>query len=157
MRFTRVRDLAGLVAVAALVSWLVVRQLYGELPLFPVFVPVSLAVLAAVEAVFGFQLRARIARRPGTEPVQPLVAARAVALAKASSLVGAVALGAWAGLLAYTVPNLDFLAAASSDTRTGVVGVACSAALVGAALWLEHCCRTPRGPEDDDPPAARSG
>ncbi len=153
MRFTRVRDLVGLAVAAGLVSWLVIRQVYGELPAFPVFVPVSLAVLAAVEVVLGLQLRARIARRPGTTPVPPLTAARAVALAKASSLVGALATGFWAGLLGYTLPNQDFLAAAGSDTRTGLVGVACGGLLTGAGLWLEHCCRAPRRPDDD--PAAR--
>ncbi len=142
------RDLVGLALAAGLVSWLVIRQVYGQLPTFPVFVPVSLAVLAAVEVVLGLQLRARIARRPGTTPVPPLIAARAVALAKASSLVGALATGCWAGLLGYTLPNQDFLAAAGADTRTGIVGVACGVVLTGAALWLEHCCRAPRCPDD---------
>ncbi|MEJ7702793.1 MAG: DUF3180 family protein [Geodermatophilaceae bacterium] len=50
--------------------------------------PLSLAVLAVVEFVLGAQLRSRIGRRPGTAPVLPLIAARAVALAKATSLVG---------------------------------------------------------------------
>ncbi len=150
MRFTRVRDLAGLAVVAALVCWLVIRQVYGNLPPFPVFVPLSLAILAAVEVVLGGQLRSRIQRRPGTVRVQPLVAARAVALAKASSLVGALAGGFWAGLLLHTVPNSDFLAAAGRDTRTGIVGVVCALALCGAALWLEHCCRAPGRSDEDD-------
>lgn len=154
MRFTRVRDLVALAVAAGLVSWLVIRQVYGDLPPFPAFVPVSLVVLAAVEAVLGGQLRSRIQRRPGTAPVQPLVAARAVALAKASSLVGAAAAGFWCGLLLYTLPNVDFLAAAGPDTRTGVVGVSCAVALACAGLWLEHCCRTPQRPDDDEPARA---
>ena len=153
MSFTRVRDLAGLALVATLVSWLVIRQVYGDLPPFPAYVPLSLVVLAVTEIVLGWQLRSRIRRRPGTVPVQPLLAARAVALAKASSLVGALATGFWAGLLGYTLPNQDFLAAAGSDTPTGLVGVACGGLLTGAGLWLEHCCRAPRRPDDD--PAAR--
>ncbi|CAN5310879.1 DUF3180 domain-containing protein [soil metagenome] len=151
MRFTRIQDLLGLAAVVAVVSWLVIRQVYGDLPPLPAFVSLSLLALAVVEIALGLQLRARIARRPGTEPVQPLVAARAVALAKASSLVGAAATGFWAGLLAHTVPNLGFLAAAGDDTRTGVVGVLCGLTLVGGGLWLEHCCRTPDRPDDDEP------
>lgn len=147
------RDLVGLTLATALVCWLVIRQVYGDLPPFPVFIPLSLAVLAAVEGVLGGQLRSRIARRPGTVRVQPLVAARAVALAKASSLVGALAAGFWAGLLLHTVPNSDFLAAAGPDTRTGIVGVVCALALAGAALWLEHCCRTPGRPDEDQLPA----
>ena len=151
MRFTRVRDLVGLAAVAALISWLVIRQLYGDLPPFPAFVPLSLAVLAVVEFVLGRQLRDRISRRPGTTRVQPLVAVRAVALAKATSLVGAAAAGFWAGLLLYVVPNIDFLAVADADARTGVIGVVCALVLVGAGLWLEYSCRAPDRPNDDEP------
>lgn len=151
MRFTRVRDLAGLTAVVALVSWLVIRQLYGDLPPFPAFVPLSLTILAAVEVVLGAQLRSRIGRRPGTTPLQPLVAVRAVALAKASSLVGAAAAGFWAGLLLHVVPNIDFLAAAGPDARTGAIGVVCALALAGAGLWLEYSCRAPDRPDDDEP------
>lgn len=132
-----------------MISWLVIRQLYGDLPPFPAFVPLSLAVLAVVEFVLGRQLRARISRRPGTTRVQPLVAARAVALAKATSLVGAAAVGFWAGLLLYVVPNIDFLAVAGADARTGIIGVVCALALVGAGLWLEHSCRTPDLPDED--------
>lgn len=156
MRFTRVRDLAGYAAAALLITWPVVRQVYGSLPPFPVVLPVSLGILAAVEAAYGTQLRARIQRRPGTARVPPLVAARAVALAKASSIVGAVAVGSWGGLLAHTLPQVGFLAAAGPDTVTGAVGVACGAGLAAAGLWLEHCCRTPGRPEDErgEPAAA---
>jgi hypothetical protein len=84
-------------------------------------------------------------------PVQPLVAARSLALAKASAVVGAVMTGVWAGLLVYVLPRLDFLAAADADARTGTVGVAAALSLVGAALWLEYCCRTPTPPDSDHP------
>jgi len=149
VRFTRVRDLAGLALVATLVSWLVIRQVYGDLPPFPAYVPLSLVVLAVTEIVLGWQLRSRIRRRPGTVPVQPLLAARAVALAKATSLVGAAAAGFWAGLLLYAVPNTAVLTAAGSDSRTAVVGVVCALAVAGAGLWLEDCCRTPNLPDED--------
>ena len=56
--------------------------------------------------------------------------------------------GAWAGLLLYTVPRLSDLAAAADDTRVGVVGLVASASLVAAALWLEYSCRTPKPPDD---------
>ncbi len=151
MTFTRVRDLVGYAAAAMLITWLVVRQVYGSLPPFPVGLPISLGVLAAVEAVHGSQLRARIQRRPGTTPVPPLVAARSVALAKASSIVGAVAVGCWGGWLAHTAPKVGFLTAAGPDTVTGVVGVACGAGLAAAGLWLEHCCRAPERPDEESP------
>ena len=46
-----------------------------------------------------------------------LAAARAVALAKASSMAGAIMGGAWIGLLAYLLPMLGRVAAARSDTH----------------------------------------
>jgi hypothetical protein len=145
---TRLRDLAVVAAVTAVLAWLALRQWYGDLPRLRWFVPLSLALLAFAEAVTGGQLRARIRGVPGTRPVHPLAAARSLALAKASGLVGAAMVGVWAGLLLYTVPRLSYLAAAGDDTRTGVLGVIASASLVGAALWLEYCCRTPKPPPD---------
>jgi hypothetical protein len=105
-------------------------------------------LIAVVEAVFGYSLRARIAHRPGTRPVAPLTAARAVALAKASSLLGAIMFGAWLAVVAYALPQRDEFAAAGSDTTTAVIGAICSAALIAAGLWLEYCCRTPGKPDE---------
>lgn len=148
---TRLRDLAGQAAGVALVVWLALRQWYGDLPRLSWFLPLSLALLALAEVLAAGQLRARIRRRPGALPVQPLVAARSLALAKASALVGAVMTGVWAGLLLYVLPRLDFLAAAGEDVRTGAVGVAAALSLVAAALWLEYSCRTPTPPDSDNP------
>jgi hypothetical protein len=151
---TRVRDLAACAVVTALLAWLALREWYGELPRLTWFLPLSPALLALAETIAGGQLRARIRRRPGARPVQPLVAARSLALAKASALVGAVTAGLWAGLLLYVLPRLGYLAAASGDALTGAVGVAAALSLVGAALWLEFCCRTPEPPDDGDDAAA---
>jgi hypothetical protein len=146
---TRMRDLAGYAAGTTLVVWLALRQWYGDLPRLTWFLPLSLALLALAEAIAANQLRARIRRRPGAPPVQPLVAARSVALAKASSVVGSVMLGVWAGLLFYVLPRLDYLAAATGDSRTAVIGIVAASSLIGAALWLEWCCRTPSAPDQD--------
>lgn len=148
---TRVRDLVGYALAVALVSWLAVRQWYGDLPGLNWAVPLTLLLLAVAETLTANNLRARISRRPGALPVEPLAAARALALAKASSLVGAVTAGVWTGLLIHVVPRYDTLAAAPGDTRTGVVGVAAAVALTCAALWLEHACRAPTPPDGDRP------
>lgn len=149
MTATRVRDLIAIAAVAGLLSWVVVRRWYGSLPAFEWYVPLSVAALALVELIAGTQLRGRIRGRPGTRPVDPLVAARMLALAKASSLVGAGLTGAWAGLLIYVAMRLDFLAAAAGDTLTASIGVVASVGLTAAALWLERCCRNPTPRQDD--------
>lgn len=140
----------AIAVVAAVLVHLVVRVAYGALPPLPTLAGITLLVLAVIELVLGFNLRARINRKEGTSPVQPLTAARAVALAKASSLVGAIMVGAWAGVLGYVLPRRSDLAAAANDTPSAAIGVVCSAALVGAALWLEYCCKTPKGPDEED-------
>ena len=136
--------------VAAVAAGLVVNLLlgaaYGDLPPLPLFAGVTLLLLGIAEVVLALVLRARIRRRRGGPPVDALTAARALALAKASSLAGALVGGAWAGVLAYVVPRADDIPAAASDTPSAVVGLLGAAVLVGAALWLEYCCRTP----DDD-------
>ena len=148
MRFTRARDLATAGVVTAVVVYLAVRLLYGQLPSLPTFAGVTLLLLAVVEAVLGFSLRGRINRwaqgRPaGDRPLQPLAVARAVALAKASSLLGAIMLGVWLGVLGYVLPRRDQIAAAAEDLPSTVIGAVCSGVLIAAALWLEYCCRTP--------------
>jgi hypothetical protein len=146
---TRIRDLIAYAAAVTLVTWLAMRQWYGDLPRLRWFVPLSLLLLAIAEVLAANQLRDRIRHRPGALPVQPLVAARMLALAKASAVVGAFVTGIWAGLLVYVVPRLGELAAAPNDTATGVVGVAAAVALTAAALWLEYSCRTPAPPDGD--------
>ncbi|WP_434451634.1 DUF3180 domain-containing protein [Lentzea sp. E54] len=143
MRFTRPRDLAAVAIIAALLAHLLLRLSYDTLPPLPLLAGSTLLVIAVVEVVFAFSLRARIQRRAGARPVQPLTAARAVALAKASSVLGALMFGAWAGLLIFVIPVRDSFPAASNDLVAGVVGVISALALTAAALWLEHCCRTP--------------
>ncbi len=150
MTATRPRDLLAIALVVAVLANLVVRLTYASLPGFPLLGGVTLAVLGAAEAIGGRGLRARIRREPGTTPVQPLVAARAVLLAKASSVAGAVVAGAWIGLLVYTAPESGAITSAASDTAAAAVGLVCALVLVGGALWLERCCRTPDDPEPHD-------
>ncbi len=154
MTLTRPRDLLAIALVVAVVINLVVRLTYDALPGFPLFGGVTLGVLGVAEAIGGRALRARIRREPGTTPVQPLVAARAVLLAKASSVAGAVIAGAWTGLLVYTAPESGAIAAAVSDTAAAAVGLVCALVLVGGALWLERCLRAPDDTERQDGPRA---
>jgi hypothetical protein len=146
---TRPRDLLAVALVTAVLANLVVRLTYGSLPELPLLAGATLGVLGAAEAIGGSMLRARIRRRPGTLPVQPLVAARAVLVAKASSLAGAIMTGVWGGLLAHVLPLAGEVTAAGSDSVAGTVGIVCALGLVAGALWLEHCCRTPDDPGDE--------
>lgn len=148
---TRPRDLLVVGLVTSVVVNLLVRLAYGSLPGFPPLAGVTLGVLGLAEALAGNGLRARIQRRPGTRPVEALLAARAVLVAKASAVAGSVVAGCWAGLLAHVLPRSAEVTAAAADTVSAVVGFVCALGLVGGGLWLEHCLRTP-----DDPDPGRS-
>lgn len=149
MRTTRPGDLALLAFVAAVGTWLLARGFYGSVPPVSLLAGVSLLLLAGVEVGLAVVLRGRIERRPGARTLDPIMAARSVALAKASSLGGAVVVGAWTGALVYLLPRRSELVAAAQDVPGAVVGLVSALLLVVAALVLERTCRTP---DDPDPP-----
>ena len=149
MRFTKARDLLAAGLIAGLLAHLLLRLAYGSLGPLPKLAGLTLLVIAVIDALLGFSLRARIYRKRGARPVEPLTAARAVALAKASSLMGAIMFGVWAGVLIYVLPVRGEFDVAANDMVSAIVGVICSALLVAAALWLEYCCKTPRDTHQD--------
>jgi hypothetical protein len=155
MRFTRTRDLVIAGVVAAILVNLFLRLDYDSLPPLPFLAGATFAVIAVVETWFAFSIRARINGKPGTTPIRALTAVRAVALAKASSLIGAFMAGAWLGVLVYVVPLANQISVAAGDTRAGIVGIVSAAGLIAAGLWLEHCCRTPKDPDPDRDEAKR--
>lgn len=150
MTFTKPRQLVGAGLIAAVVAYAATQAMYGDLPPLPALAGATLLLIALVDVALALNMRPRVKRRPGTEPVDSLAAARAVALAKASSMAGAIMGGAWIGLLAYLLPMLGRVAAARSDTVAGVIGLVSAGALVAAGLWLEHCLRNPDEPEEPD-------
>ncbi|MEV1134838.1 DUF3180 domain-containing protein [Rhodococcus coprophilus] len=157
MKPTRVRDLLALALLAAVITWLLVRTLYGSLPAIPVYAGASLYVAAVIEAILAFVIRSRVGKDEigeGPGRIHPITVARSVALAKASALVGAASTGVWIGFLVYLLPERAQIRAAVEDTSGAVVGAVAGVALVAAALWLEYCCKAPEDPEDPGEPAA---
>ena len=146
MHFTRPRELVTAGLVGLVLSFLVFKFFYGSLPRLPRYAGVTLLVLGVIEVALAFSIRTRI---HNGRLLGAIAVARAVALAKASSLLGALFFGAWLAVIAALLPRTDEVTAAAGDVRTAVIGVVCSAALVGAALWLEHCCRTPDAGDQD--------
>jgi hypothetical protein len=153
----RTRTSPSLLLVVAVAAGLAVnvalQAAYGDLPPLPLLAGLTPLVLGIAELVLAYVLRARIRRREGARPVDALATARAVALAKASSVAGSAVGGAWLGVLAYVLPLRDSVDAAGADTASALVGVVGSGVLVGAGLWLEHSLRTPD--DQDRPPADR--
>jgi Protein of unknown function (DUF3180) len=63
--------------------------------------------------------------------------------------VGAVVLGWWVGVLVYLLPRRGSLRVAGEDTAGAAVAAASALALLVAALWLQHCCKSPQEPPDN--------
>lgn len=146
MHFTRPGDLvvAGLIGLAF--AFFAFEFAYGALPQLPRLAGLTLAGLAVIEVALAIAIRSRIRDGRLTDAIGVV---RAVVLAKASSVVGALMLGAWLGVLVALVPRMTEVSAAAEDVRSAIVGTASSAVLVAAALWLEQCCRTPdKGDQD---------
>ena len=153
---TRVRDLVIIAAVVAVASWILVRYNYSELPPLPLLAGIVLYVLAVLEVVIAFVVRSRVASRDigsARGQLHPLTAARVLALAKASAILAAIAIGVWVGLLVYLLNQHD-LAAADHDKPGAIIGLAGGVFLAVAALWLEYCCRAPDDPTADQSPSA---
>lgn len=156
---TRVRDLAIVAVIAAVVGYVLTRFNYSSLPQLPRLAGISAALLGIGEAVAGSSLRRRIqptrdeaarTQWPPRPPVPALVAARALRVAKASALAAAALIGLWFGFGCYVVPDAARAVAVGADAITAAVGFVCALVLLAGALWLEYCCRAP----ENGPPHA---
>lgn len=150
---TRPATLAVAALAAAALAWLLVSVLYGSLPALPWLPVVTLAGLAVLEAYAAVNTRGRIERKPGRDPVNPLMVARFVVLAKASALAGAIFAGFYAGLAAWLFAEDTW--AATQDRPAALAGLVAASALVAAALWLERSCRVPDRSDDERDPDDR--
>lgn len=163
MKPTKPLVLVATTVAVAVISYVVIRfwdHLDGDrIPAVPLSAPITLAVLAA--AVFGVALglRARFAayrevrtriergllREPNERPVKPidpLQAARALVLAKASGLVGSVFAGVYGGYGLFLLGRPDLGIYRSEALRCGFAFLA-GAALIAAAIYLEHILKVP--------------
>lgn len=151
---TRPRLLVVLAVVGAVVGWALTRLVDAyagrSLPV-PWTAPVVMALLALALVLWTRGTRARLARKPGTKPMEPIVAARSAALAMAGSRTGAAVGGFYLGVAvalsgSWDVPYVRELVLLSLATVLGSVGV------VAASLWLERVCRLPPDASDDRTP-----
>ncbi|MGH3960133.1 DUF3180 domain-containing protein [Mycobacterium sp.] len=146
MRPTRKRDLTVAVIGAAVVGYLLVVQLYRWFPPITVATGLSLLGVAVAEAMWGRNVRTKVnGGEIGDGPgwLHPLAVARSLVVAKASAWVGALVLGWWVGVLVYLLPRRSWLRVAGEDTAGTAIAAVSALALVVAALWLEHCCKSP--------------
>jgi hypothetical protein len=148
---TRKRDLTGAVVGVAFLSYLVVVQLYRWFPPITAWTGLSLLGVAIAEALWARYIRTKISDGEiGDGPgwLHPLAVARGLMVAKASAWVGALVLGWWVGVLVYFLPRRSWLRVAAEDTMGTVVAAVSALALVVAAMWLQHCCKSPQDPTE---------
>ena len=146
---TRIGPLLLLAAVAFALTTAVlqVRQAGGSAtPAPPLVSVVMVAGLAVAVLVVAWPVR-RWNAGARDRPLNPLRAARTVALAKAAALAGAVLTGGWTGYVGVALP---LVAVTSQPGRTAAAGavVLASVGLTVAGLVAERWCMIP--PEDDD-------
>ncbi len=154
MKPTRPSALFGIALAVLVVSAGVARALdaYALLPTVPRSAPVTLLFLAAVVLGTGVTFRSRLRqlreRVPGARPINPLMAARAAVLAKASSLVGSVVAGWYGGYALYLLTDLE-VAGRRERAIVCAISTASAVLLVAAALFLEHVLRLPPTPPEE--------
>ena len=149
---TRKRDLAGAVAVVAIVGYVLVGGLYKWFPPLTIWTGLSLLAGAILEAGWAFYVRVKINDGQigvGAGRLHPLTVARSVVVGKASAWVGAIVAGWWIGVLLYLLPRRGDLRVAGEDTPGAVVAAISALALIVAAVWLQHCCKSPGDPPDN--------
>jgi Protein of unknown function (DUF3180) len=153
---TRKRDLALTVIAVALIAYLAVISLYRWFPPLTLWTGLSLAAIALGEAACGGYVRAKISAGQigvGAGRLHPIAVARCVVIAQASAWVGAGVLGWWLGVLAYLLPRRGELRVAAADTAGAAAAAVCALTLIVAALWLQHCCKSPIDPPENPDPA----
>lgn len=151
---TRISSLLAVAVAAGIAVWLGLHFSYADLPPLPWTAVPPLGLLALGELVTAVNTRARLRRRSGTRPIDPLVVARLAVLAKASAFTAAVAAGVFGGVLVFVAPELargvGHHDAIVSGTTLGV-----ALALAGVALFLEYTCRVPKPPDQREDDSSR--
>jgi hypothetical protein len=153
---TRVGPLLLLAGVAFALSTAVLqlRQAAGGTTAAPpVVAVVMVAGLAAAVLVVAWPVR-RWNHGERDRAINPLRAARTVALAKAAALAGAVLTGGWLGFVGVALPYVTLQAQTGRVLASAAIVLA-SLALTVAGLVAERWCMIP--PEDDDDAGGAAG
>ncbi|WP_266982162.1 DUF3180 domain-containing protein [Streptomyces melanogenes] len=159
MKQLRLGVLAGLFAVAGVLSWAGARlwDSLGTLPSVPLAAPIVLAVIAVILLATALSIRSRLRaqreRRPGAKGVEPLMAARAVVFGQSSALVAALVSGMYGGTGVFLLDSLDIPARRDQAIYAGFSVVA-GIAVVAAAFFLERVCKLPDDEDEGTAPVA---
>lgn len=135
---------AVLVANLAFLALRLAESQGATVPPVPVLSSVVVLVIAAIVGRLGWRVRQFLeGRRPGLDP---LVAARTVALGTASAYTGALLTGWYAGQVLLVIGDLEIEGRRAVATAAGVALV-CTVVLAVVGLLVERWCEI-RPPED---------
>ena len=143
MTETRLRTLALIALGSGVLGYLLATLIYFDLPALPALAPSGLSVLALLELIGAKAVHDWVTGPRRDARLNALQIARAVLLAKASSLGGSVLVGLYAGVFVWTFARKDTYAAAGHDALLSGLSALASLLLVVSALVLERACRTP--------------
>lgn len=114
--------------------------------------PVLLVIIGAAALALAWPVRRSV--RTGIR-IDPFRAMRAVTLARASSLLGAIMAGFGAGLLVFLLSRPIDPPVGSTVAMVALIGSA--VVLVIAALVAEQFCTLPKDPDDSEPREPTAG
>lgn len=151
LRPTSASSLVVAALVAAAVGWLLIAHTYASFPSITWAPAVLFAGLGVVELVLAQSTKARLDRRPGTTPIDPLTAVRNAVLAKASSLAAAIFAGFFAAIVLWLFGRPGGAGShPAADLPPSIGALGGSIILLVGALLLEHACRVPPQPDEDE-------
>ena len=149
MKRTSVGLLVVLALLAAAAGYVLDHMLtaLGRTTFTPsLLLPVLLLLIAAASLGVAWPVRSSVRRGIRIDPFR---ATRAVTLARASSLVGAIMAGFGAGLLVFLLSRPVDPPVGSTVAMLALIGSA--VVLVVAALIAEQFCTLPKDPDDSEP------
>ncbi|WP_420112718.1 DUF3180 domain-containing protein [Pseudactinotalea sp.] len=120
----------------------------GDLPVIPLLLAALLVIVGATVLVFGLRVRRWVARG---EAIDPLGAARTLALGQTAAIAGAVVAGYLAASLGLAATMLELPEPRQVAVASGI-GLLAAVAMAVAGMVTQWCCRVP--PEDEDEPPA---
>jgi len=135
---------------AAAVGWIMISRSYSSFPSLTWLPAIITGGLGVLQVIAAIATKARIDRRPGTMPVEPLTVVRYVILAKASSIVGALFAGFFLAVTIWLFAERGRLEAANTDLPPAIGNAAGAIVLLVGALLLERACRVPPQPDEDE-------
>lgn len=142
--------LIGLILLGASFGWSI-SLLWPTWFYMNFFVPwyTALAVWLIFVSMLTWALMFRYRMKPENleHRVHPIVAARTAAAALASSRIGSIIAGVYAGIMIYDFRNYSNAVSAEQTKICGMTALP-GLLLVILAMWLENMCRLPESPPD---------